>query len=218
MSFILFGAGMNDHLTLDQALIRQVRGEPSALDPVHRSRRVEDTDDQSSEQSPNQYRQRGRFSPQSGAALGTYEAVKKQTLREIGPVQFAAQIMTEPVRTLAPNAPIRDLRALFERYGIGSVPLVDAQKNLVGIATKGDLTSKRIRYTDLAPRPVSSIATANVLSATTNTNIRELARVLLAQDIRGIPIVDEERHVVGIVTRGDILKSLVNYAPLELWL
>ncbi|MDA3875785.1 MAG: CBS domain-containing protein [Halothiobacillus sp.] len=218
MSFILFGAGMNDHLTLDQALIHQVRSAISSVDPIHRTRRVEDTDDQSAEQPPGQQGSHRHFSPQSGAALGTYEAVKKQTLREVGPVQFAAQIMTEPVRTLLPNSTIRDLRNLFDRYDIGSVPLLDEQKSLVGIVTKGDLTSQRIRFTDLAPRPVFSIASPNVLTATTNTNIRELARVLLAQDIRGIPIVDENRHVVGIVTRGDILKSLVNYAPLELWL
>lgn len=216
MSFILFGAGMNDHLTLDQALIQQVRDVPTRLDPVHRTRRVEDSDDQPTEQQSGQPSR--SFSPQSGAALGTYASVKKQTLREVGPVQFAAQIMTEPVRTLSPNASIRELRNLFDRYDIGTVPLVDDQKNLVGIATKGDLTSQRIRFTDLAPRPVSKIASPNVLTATSNTNIRELARVLLAQDIRGIPIVDENRHVVGIVTRGDILKSLVNYAPLELWL
>jgi CBS domain-containing protein len=216
MSFILFGAGMNDHLTLDQALIQQMRDVPTRMDPVHPSRRVEDTDDEQTEQQPGQPRH--RFSPQSGAALGTYAAVKKQTLREVGPVQFAAQIMTEPVRTLSPNATILDLRNLFDRYEIGTVPLVDDRENLVGIATKGDLTSQRIRFTDLAPRPVSTIASPNVLIATTNTNIRELARVLLAQDIRGIPIVDDNRHVVGIVTRGDILKSLVNYAPLELWL
>ncbi|WP_298220793.1 CBS domain-containing protein [Halothiobacillus sp.] len=56
------------------------------------------------------------------------------------------------------------------------------------------------------------------MTATTNTNIRELARVLLAQDIRGLPIVNEAGEVVGVVTRGDILRALVNYAPLELWL
>lgn len=218
MSFILFGPGMSDHLTLDQALIHQVRGAAAPMDPVHRTRRIEDTDERLADRSSGKQGAPRQYSPQSGAALGTYESVKKQTLREVGPVQFAAQIMTEPVRTLSPDSPIRDLRNLFDRYDIGSVPLVDKQKQLVGIATKGDITSKRIRFTDLAPRPVSSIATSNVLSATTNTNIRELARVLLAQDIRGIPIVDDDRHVVGIVTRGDILKSLVNYAPLELWL
>ncbi|MGC8697442.1 MAG: HPP family protein, partial [Halothiobacillus sp.] len=79
------------------------------------------------------------------------------------------------------------------------------------------------RFTDLAPRAVATIANHSVLTATPQTNIRELARVLLAQDIRGLPIVDApnddaQKVVVGIVTRGDILQALVNYAPLELWL
>lgn len=217
MSFIVFGAGVNDHLTLDQALAHPVRRVADPVDPTHPSRRVDDKDSPPEEQTPRPPR-RQEIPPQSGAALGTYAAVKKQTLREVGPVQFAEQIMTEPVHTLLPSASIHDLRNLFDHYDIGTVPLVDDQKNLVGVATKGDLTGQRVRFTDLAPRPVSTIATPKVLTATTTTNIRELARVLLAQDIRGIPIVDDKRQVVGIVTRGDILKSLVNYAPLELWL
>jgi CBS domain-containing protein len=110
------------------------------------------------------------------------------------------------------------LRPLFDEKNIGLVPLINQENQLVGVVTKGDLTRQRVRFTDLAPRAVSTIANANVLTATTQTNIRELARVLLAQDIRGLPIVDDQRNVVGIVTRGDILQALVNYAPLELWL
>ena len=142
----------------------------------------------------------------------------KRGQRAVGPVQVAEQIMTSPVLSLLPEASILVLRQLFEEKNIGLVPLINEENQLVGVVTKGDLTRQRVRFTDLAPRAVRTIANANVLTATTQTNIRELARVLLAQDIRGLPIVDDRRVVVGIITRGDILQSLVNYAPLELWL
>lgn len=217
MSFIIFGPGISDHLTLNQALMpSSMPSLPQAVDPVNVTRRVQGTDDDSTG------RDAWRDEVAEGAAhrspaIGAYESVQHPQ-HELGPIQFAEQIMTSPVLSLSPEARIAELRALFTRRKIGLVPLIDAQNRLVGIVTKGDLSRQRVRYTDLASRAVSTIATPNVLTATTNTNIRELARVLLAQDIRGIPIVNDDGDVVGVVTRGDILRALVNYAPLELWL
>ncbi|OYY54944.1 MAG: hypothetical protein B7Y53_04995, partial [Halothiobacillus sp. 28-55-5] len=155
--------------------------------------------------------------PKFAAEVQAYRVVR-HVQREVSPVQVAEQIMTSPVISLPPDARIFELRNLFDDKDIGIVPLINAQQHLVGLVTKGDLTRQRVRFTDLAPRPVATIANPKVLTATMQTNIRELARVLLAQDIRGLPIVDDRRQVVGIVTRGDILRALVNYAPLELWL
>lgn len=217
MSFIVFGPGISDHLTLNQALSPSTMPSlPQAVAATNSTRRVRDTDEESTEREAWRDELADRVAPHT-PAIGAYESVR-QAQRELGPVQFAEQIMTSPVQSLAPDAPIADFRALITREKIGLVPLIDAQKRLVGIVTKGDLSRQQVRYTDLAPRPLRSIATPNVLTATTNTNIRELARVLLAQDIRGLPIADDSAEVVGIVTRGDILRALVNYAPLELWL
>ncbi len=214
MSFIIFGPGISDHLTLNQALAPASL--PQAVVPVNESRRVLGADeDHTGSQAWQDEISDGKAS--RAPAIGAYESVR-QVQHEVGPVQFAEQIMTSPVLSLLPDARISELRELCLRRGIGLVPLIDAQQKLVGIVTKGDLARQRVRYTDLAPRPVSTIATPNVLTASTSTNIRELASVLLARDIRGIPIVNDSAEVVGIVTRGDILRALVNYAPLELWL
>lgn len=207
---------MSDHLTLDQALAHPVlQAPPRAIDPLEKTRAI----------TPNEPDARGAVvSPEArapaekfAAEVQAYQTVER-VQREVGPVQVAEQIMTSPVVSLLPEAPILVLRPLFDEKNIGLVPLINQENQLVGVVTKGDLTRQRVRFTDLAPRAVSTIANANVLTATTQTNIRELARVLLAQDIRGLPIVDDQRNVVGIVTRGDILQALVNYAPLELWL
>ncbi len=221
MSFIVFGPGISDHLTLNQALSPSAMpSQPQAVVPTNSTRRVQDTDEDHSGHDAWREELQGEMADGAAprtSAIGAYESVR-HVQKELGPVQFAEQIMTSPVLSLMPDAPISEFRALITRRKIGLVPLIDAQKRLVGIVTKGDLTRQRVRYTDLAPRPVSTIGTPNVLTATTNTNIRELARVLLARDIRGLPIVNEAGEVVGVVTRGDILRALVNYAPLELWL
>lgn len=217
MSFIIFGPGISDHLTLNQALSPSTMPNlPQAVFPVNETRRVKGAEEEHSGRESWQEELADGATPRA-PAIGAYESVR-HSQRELSPVQIAEQIMTSPVLSLPPDARISQLRELCSRRKIGLVPLIDAQKQLVGIVTKGDLARQRVRYTDLAPRAISTIATPNVLTATTSTNIRELARVLLAQDIRGIPIVNERGDVVGVVTRGDILRALVNYAPLELWL
>lgn len=217
MSFIVFGPGISDHLTLNQALSPSSLPElPKAISPANAVRRVDDKEGTHSGRETEPETRKKTNKPLA-PAVGAYESVR-QTNKERTPVQLAEQIMSSPVFSLPPDAPISELRALCIQRNIGLVPIIDGQKKLVGIVTKGDLSRQRVRYTDLAPRAVSTIASTHVLTATTNTNIRELARVLLAQDVRGLPIVDDAGEVVGVVTRGDILRALVNYAPLELWL
>lgn len=221
MSFIVFGPGVSDHLTLNQALSPSAMPDsPQPVLPVDAVRPIRGTDEDDTGREAWRDQLSEEPSKESEAhtsAINAYESVQ-YTQHELRPVQFAEQIMTSPVFSLKPDSRVSELRDLFTRRKIGLVPLIDAQKNLVGIVTKGDLSRQQARDTDLASKPVSTIANPHVLTATMNTNIRELARVLLAQDVRGLPIVDDNGEVVGIVTRGDILRALVNYAPLELWL
>lgn len=214
MSFVVFGPGVSDQLTLNQALLQPVmNAAPRAIEPIARSEESRASDNGLAQQPP--WHNRAPYRDRSGR-LSAYSAVRAAT-DERRPIVLASQLMTTPVIALPPDGTIGDLRGLFDRYGIGLVPVIDAAEQLLGIATKGDVSRQRVRFSDLAPQAVMTIANPKVLTATTDTNIRELARVLLAQDIRGLPIVDAERRVVGIVTRGDILRALVNYAPLELW-
>jgi acetoin utilization protein AcuB len=59
--------------------------------------------------------------------------------------------------------------------------------------------------------------TTHVLTATPTTEIHELARVMLAERISALPIIDGNHTPVGIVTITDILRCVMLRAPLELW-
>ena len=57
----------------------------------------------------------------------------------------------------------------------------------------------------------------NVITATPDTRIREIARLLIERRIGAMPIMDKYDNLVGIITRSDVLRAVVNHAPLELW-
>ena len=76
---------------------------------------------------------------------------------------------------------------------------------------------------DAAPVPgvgalqVADVMSSPVFSAHPQTPIRDIARVLFAERIGAIAICDDEWKLVGILTRSDILRTLLNNAPVDLW-
>ena len=49
--------------------------------------------------------------------------------------------------------------------------------------------------------------TTNVIYINKNASVHEAARILSENRVSGLPVVDEEKHVIGIVTEADILNS-----------
>ena len=52
----------------------------------------------------------------------------------------------------------------------------------------------------------SDIMATEVVTATPDSNVQEVAEILLKHRISGVPVVDAHRHVVGIVSEGDLLR------------
>ncbi|WP_086830430.1 CBS domain-containing protein [Streptomyces sp. NRRL B-24572] len=52
---------------------------------------------------------------------------------------------------------------------------------------------------------IGGLMTSDVVSAVTATSFREIAKLLAEHDISGVPVVDEDDHVVGVVSESDLL-------------
>jgi len=210
MSFVVFGRGVSDPVTIDEATSPGLLRPPMMVEPVRGVR-----EDQGGA-SPQRGNQGG-----AGESLRAYYEASGAVNREPAPVSLAEQIMSRPPVTVGINETVGRARDLMSNRGIGLLPVLADDGRIEAIVTRGDITRQRIRYSDLAKMPVGAIARFDVLTAGPQTNIRELAKVLIEQDIRGMPIVDQANdppRVIGVVTRSDILRALINYAPLELWL
>lgn len=131
----------------------------------------------------------------------------------------AKDIMTTPVITVTRDTPIKRVAALLVERKIGAVPVVDKADELVGIVSETDLvplestpdTRSRItarkwrRYR--VPRTAAEVMMRDVAVLPEDADVAEVARLMLEHRVRHLPIVSE-RHVVGIVSRRDILKVL----------
>lgn len=140
---------------------------------------------------------------------------------ERGPVLHAYQLMTRDVLTLRPEMSVEAAwNALAER-GVGQAPVLDKGHRLIGMVIAHDLL-KAINIEDGQVRDVLSLSVADlmttpVVSTDPVSEVRRVARVLLESHMPGLPVVSEQGELVGIITRSDLLRALVNDPPLSLW-
>jgi CBS domain-containing protein len=148
----------------------------------------------------------------------------RQMLRvstERSPILHAYQLMSRNVMTLRPDTRVEDAWRQLAARGLGQAPVLDKTLRLVGLVSVQDLLmvinveGNTVR--DILLRSVSDVMTSPVVSADPITDIRRAARVLLDYQLSGLPVVNEREELVGILTRSDILRALVNDPPLSLW-
>lgn len=133
----------------------------------------------------------------------------------------ALDVMTSPVITVHPETAVRDAAALLERHGFGALPVVDDEDALIGITTEADLLRNRITHSprsrfwhrEPTRRPVpgskvGDVMSTSVVTMSPQTDAADLADVMLREHLRTIPIV-RGREVIGVVTRRDLLRTLV---------
>lgn len=140
---------------------------------------------------------------------------------ERGRVLHAFQLMTREVFTLRPDDTVEAAWQALAGRGFGQAPVQDATHRLVGLVTSRNLLTvvnvEGGELRDVLPQTVADIMTSPVVSADPVADIRRVARVMLEQHLPGMPVVSERDELVGIITRSDILRALVNDPPLSLW-
>ncbi|MGI9077627.1 MAG: IMP dehydrogenase, partial [Gemmatimonadaceae bacterium] len=89
--------------------------------------------------------------------------------------------------TLAPGATLREANALMKRFKISGVPIVDRDGRLVGIITHRDLQFER----DLERPMQGTMTRERLITAPLGTTLEEAERILGANRIEKLPVVDE---------------------------
>jgi CBS-domain-containing membrane protein len=64
----------------------------------------------------------------------------------------------------------------------------------------------------------SEIMTKEVVTVRADANVSEIASPLLDHKISAVPVIDDDRHVVGIVSEGDLLGQPPSGSPRAWWL
>jgi IMP dehydrogenase len=112
-------------------------------------------------------------------------------------------MIVDPV-TIRPDRPVREALQVMERFHISGVPVVDETGHLVGIITNRDL-----RFETRFDIPVSEVMTKQPLVAVpVGTTLEQAKAVLQKHRIEKLLVVDDDKHIKGLITVKDIQKAI----------
>ena len=139
-------------------------------------------------------------------------------------------VMTTPAITVSPETPFPELVDRLLTHGVSGLPVVDTSGVMVGIVTEADLVPKEAYgghkrrliqvLADLVAggetrwaikakgRIAANVMTRDVTTVGPDVQLRVAARRLVEAGVKRMPVVDETGHVMGVVSRRDMLQVL----------
>lgn len=126
--------------------------------------------------------------------------------------------MTSDVVTVSPDTSLPEAHRLMTTKQIRRLPVLKGGR-LVGIVTRGDvrgaepseassLSIWEINYL-LAKLKIKDIMTSNPQTTSPEMTIGEVAKIMMDKKISGLPVVDSQGQVVGVITESDIFRMIV---------
>lgn len=113
----------------------------------------------------------------------------------------AAELMTRDVVTASPATPVAELARTLLAHSIGGMPVVDETGRLVGMVSGFDVISK-------AGETTGEVMSRGVVSVTEDAGIEDVISLMGLHGIRRVPVC-RDRHLVGIISRSDLLRHYV---------
>lgn len=140
------------------------------------------------------------------------------------------EIMTKQVTSISPEITVKEALELLQKKEISGLPVIDDKNRLVGMLTEKEVLSYVLpsyiekvgrfiyeenpksvqkKLLELSKMKVKDLMRKEVVTTSEEATSCEVARIMLIQKARRLPVVDKSGKVVGIVARCDILKALV---------
>jgi predicted transcriptional regulator len=89
-----------------------------------------------------------------------------------------------------------------QRTSHGGFPVVTQQNKLIGIITSKDVIGKE------ESEPIDKVMTKNPIAASMKTSVASAGHRMIWEGIDLLPVIDDEGHLKGVISRQDVLKAL----------
>ena len=138
-------------------------------------------------------------------------------------------LMTKEVLTVPPDMSVKEAaRLLFEKE-ISGLPVANQENKIIGMITEKDLIAMALpnyleklgdfdfildeepflkKIADADKVKVKDIMRKEVLCVDEDTPLPEVARLMIINKVRRIPVLDKSKNLVGIIARADIVKEI----------
>jgi len=118
-------------------------------------------------------------------------------------------LMTTDVIRVSPSTRIKEAARLMFRHRVSGLPVVDADGRLAGIITEADFLRMEVARDEAEdPAPVETVGevmSTGVVTIAPDAEITDAAKTMVIQDVKRLPVVDEDNKMLGIISRLDVV-------------
>ena len=127
----------------------------------------------------------------------------EEQARQVAIVKRAENGMIYDPVTIKRGSTVKNALGMMSEFHIGGIPVVDDNNKLVGIVTNRDL-----RFQTNLNELIDHVMTSeNLIVTHQQTDLDNASRILMEHKIEKLPVVDEENHLIGLITYKDITKA-----------
>jgi CBS domain-containing protein len=118
-------------------------------------------------------------------------------------------MMIEDVVTANGDITIKEAISILHNKHIGSIIITDSNNKCKGIFTERD--ALRVVATDVSlSTPIREVMTTNPQTVEKGSTFAKAKRIMITHDIRHLPVIDKQGHVVGLLSFRSILDEIHN--------
>ncbi len=114
------------------------------------------------------------------------------------------------VCTVTPETTVREALQQMAAYNIGAVPVLNGG-DLVGIFSERDYARRSVGRDGVSlETPVGELMTKQVSCVHADQTVESCLALVTEKHIRHLPVIDDEDHMIGIISIGDLVKSVIS--------
>lgn len=119
------------------------------------------------------------------------------------------QIMTPEPACCTPDNTVREAATLMRDHDCGSIPVVEdtTGNRLVGTVTDRDLAIRGLAEGKGPDTPVRDLMTRDPVTSVPEDDVENVRQVMVQEQVRRVPVVDDNGAIVGIVAQADIARE-----------
>jgi diguanylate cyclase (GGDEF)-like protein/PAS domain S-box-containing protein len=118
------------------------------------------------------------------------------------------EIISRNVVGVAPDTLVSAAVALMDEHKISCLPVLDKKKRHVGIFTERNIVQFLSRTGGRVDYPIRDVMSAPVLTAVEDMFVYEAFHILMANRIRHLVVVDDDRRIIGVMTLSNIVDQI----------
>lgn len=134
-------------------------------------------------------------------------------------------VMTRDVVFVNDRTPYKEIVRVLLTSGVSAVPVLDARSHVIGVVSEADLLEKQADLVEGFARPrdlltrrgrgaqakaravtAAGLMTAPAVTVDPREDVAHAARLMRRHGVKRLPVVDAHGRLIGIVSRGDLLK------------